>query len=145
MVAEEKFVILLFFKSYMSETCINSRKKSQNRNGRYLIFKVSYQLSRAGAGAGARARVTIRICGSFSCRNQCCGSGMFNPDPGFGFSPSQIRIRDTDFSENLNFLTQNCCQALENMIRDVFPDLGSEFVSIPDQVPRCRGQKSTGF
>jgi hypothetical protein len=142
MVAEEKLVILLFFKSYMSETCINSRKKSQNRNGRYLIFKVSYQLSRAGAGAGARARVTIRICGSFSCRNQCCGSGMFNPDPGFGF----LHPRSGSATLNLSFfLTQNCCQALENMIRDVFPDLGSEFVSIPDQVPRCRGQKSTGF
>jgi hypothetical protein len=56
--------------------------------------------------------------------NQCCGCGMFIPDPTF-FHPGSEFFHPGS-AKNLSILTQkNGFQALGNMIRDVHPGSGS--------------------
>ncbi len=60
------------------------------------------------------------------CLGQCCGSGMFIPDPTFFHPGSQISdpncLHPGSASKNLSILTQkNGFSAIENMIRVVHP------------------------
>jgi hypothetical protein len=64
------------------------------------------------------------------CILQCCGSGMFIPDPGSDFfhpgselSPSRILIKEFKYF-NPKKSKKNGFQALKNMIRVVHPGSG---------------------
>ncbi len=67
------------------------------------------------------------------CLTQCCGSGMFIPDPNYSHPGSWIRMKEFKY-----FNPKNCFSALGNMIRVVHP--GSGFLTHPGS----RGQKGTG-
>jgi hypothetical protein len=65
------------------------------------------------------------MCSDDAGRRQCCGSGMFFPDPTFfhpgsELSPSRIRIKEFKYF-NPKKTKKNGFQALENMIRVVHP------------------------
>ncbi len=66
---------------------------------------------------------------------QCCGSGMFIPDPNFFHPGSRIRIKEFRY-----FNQKNCFLALGNMIRVVHSGSGLWFFTHPGS----RGQKGTG-
>jgi hypothetical protein len=77
---------------------------------------------------------------------QCCGSGMFIPDPTFFYPGSRVKkIPDPgsgSASKNLNIFNPKNCFSLGNIIRDVHPGFG-----IPDPGTRIQGvekQKLTG-
>jgi hypothetical protein len=66
--------------------------------------------------------------GSGSSSKQCCGSGIFTPDPGSEFFHPEFRIRECKYI----FLTQKIVSKLSgNMIQEVHP--GSKFrIPVPD-------------
>ncbi len=67
-------------------------------------------------------------CGPMFCRFQCCGSGMFIPDPNFFQRRSKVkrfRIRIKEFKNQ-----KNCFWALGSMIWVVHP--GSWFFTYPE-------------
>ncbi len=83
--------------------------------------------------------------------NQCCGSGMFIPDPGSDFFPS--RIMDPNFFHPGSRIRIKVCKfkkmvlssrkydpGCSSRIRMTDPD--PDFLPIPD--PGSRGQKGTG-
>jgi hypothetical protein len=80
------------------------------------------------------------------CSWQCCGSGMFIPNPGSDFFPSRIldpgskvdKIPDPH-QRNKVFLTQITDNKFSNIRSGIFiPDPGSGFFSIPDPGSRIR-------
>jgi hypothetical protein len=79
---------------------------------------------------------------SWICSDQCCGSGMFIPDPTFFHPRSRIRIFSipNPHQRILSISTpKNGFEALGNMIRVVHPGSGSQIriltLPIPDPVP----------
>jgi hypothetical protein len=88
--------------------------------------------------------------------NQCCGSGMFIPDPGSEFFPSRIRIKEFKYfnpkkcflssrkydlgcSSRIRFLTSYPSR-IPGSKRHWIPDPDPDFLPIPDS----GGQKGTG-
>jgi hypothetical protein len=64
-------------------------------------------------------------------RNQCCGSGMFIPDPIFFHPGSRIRIKEFKY-----FNPKNGFQALGNMIRVVHPGFWIRILTFyPSRIP----------
>ncbi len=88
------------------------------------------------------------------CPKQCCGSGMFIPDPGSDFFPSRIRIPDPNCLhpgsririKEFKYLNPKkwfiSSRKYDPSCSSRIPDLDADFLPIPD--PRSRGQKGTG-
>jgi hypothetical protein len=85
-------------------------------------------------------------------KNQCCGSGMFIPDPGSDFFSTRIRIfsipEPRSASKNLSILTQKMFfpvssrkynRGCSSWIR--IPDPDPDFLTIPDPGSRIQGSK----
>jgi hypothetical protein len=72
--------------------------------------------------------------------HQCCGSRMFIPDPGSELSPygSRIRICIKEFKY---FNPKKGFQALENMIRIVYPESRIRMLTITHPGSRIQGSK----
>jgi hypothetical protein len=70
--------------------------------------------------------------------NQCCGFGMFIPDPGPEFFPSLFRIRIEEF------LTRKIVSKLSEISSGlVIPDPDPDFLPIPD--PEVKKAPDPGF
>ncbi len=78
---------------------------------------------------------------------QCCGSGMFIPDPGSNFFPSRIRtvsIPDPgSSSKNLSILTRKKAKKWFLSSKKYDPGCSSRIRMLTFSHPGSRGQKST--
>jgi hypothetical protein len=110
----------------------------ENRSKTYLT-KVQKPFLKAGN------HVYLIILVNFDTPGQCCGSGMFIPDPYFSHPGSRVKkISGSAFaSKNLSILIQKFVYKLSEIWFKIFiPDPDLDFLPIP--YPGFRGQKGIG-
>jgi hypothetical protein len=81
--------------------------------------------------------------------SQCCGSGMFIPDPNFFHHGSRVKkLPDpgsASASKNLSILTQNIVSKLSEILSGMFvPDPDFDFLPIPDPVVKKASDPGSG-
>ncbi len=119
--------------------------RARERRWRYSRVGRKEQLCRHHGGSETLGTVLLFFGIILYPSPQCCGSGMFIPDPNFFHPRSWIRIFSVldsgSASKNFKYFNiKNCFQALGNMIRVVQSGSGSWFFFHPGS----RGQKGTG-